>query len=158
MKRRTISVALALVALALAPGVTLAAVGDAKGPRCSDVVGGDLAYVTSVVTGEPTVVVFTDTAAPSCHQVSYVLTVYPSPSEGATSSVPLTTVSLPGDGTTNDVGGGTIDLVAAVPAGHEFVCVEVATMLGKHVADATDGGCIVLRLDGPPPGRGGTLG
>jgi hypothetical protein len=150
VRRRALSIGLILgltVAGAMS-GAALAAEGDSRGPRCTDIVDGGAFYPSAgVVAAEVTV------ANPACANVTYTLWVAPATADGTLTGpfVAITTATTDVD----ELGRGVVTLTGTVSGSPEAICAYAETSLGKRVRDrGPDTGCEIV-LVGTTPGRAG---
>lgn len=136
--RRFIALALLAGVVLVLPTIAAGAGEDAKGPACTDIVGGSALYTGGRIS------LVADLAASPCKFVTYTLYVY----DDETSTTPLATVT---DYVLLD--DATIGLTTEADT-DGVVCVAMTTSIGKHVFDtAPDSGCILV--SSTPPGFGG---
>jgi hypothetical protein len=138
--RRLVVLALAAASVGVVPLVGYAADGDAKGPRCVDILGGETSYDTTG--GTPTVTALITVSGTPCKDLSrYVMHVLTA--DGA--SELATATGLPG--TLENEVGFRYGFASDPPSG---VCVFLTSgSPGGHGFDrAPDTGCVVLGLDG----------
>ena len=143
-------VALALAAMAAS---ALAADDDVKGPACADIT--DTSWLYSSDGGTATVDIELGTA--SCPIVSYTLWVV----DSAADSTPVSSASVPGDGTALAPGLDVVTVQAGVPSADQdgVICLYATTSIGRHVFDRApdadlDPNCVELT----PGGTGGVSG
>jgi hypothetical protein len=105
----------------LAASAGAVGVGDAKGPACVDIAGGNFNYNGSIVTGSLTI------AAPACKAATYTLVVQ-SAVGGTTSTTSV--IGTPFSGNTT-----TIQFNQAIADDDGTICVYVTSALGGHVFD-----------------------
>jgi hypothetical protein len=143
-------VALALAAMA---GSAPAAVNDVKGPACADIT--DTSWLYSADGATATVDIELGTA--SCPRVSYTLWVV----DSAADSTPVSSASVPGDGTELAPGLDVVTVQAGVPAADQDgeVCLYATTSVGRHVFDrAPDADLTPNCVELIPGGSGGVSG
>jgi hypothetical protein len=138
-------------ALALTVAFTstaVAAIGDAKGPKCADIVDGSAFYPAfGHVTAEVTV------AGPTCGNVTYTLWVAPASTDGALTGPYVATVG--GTTSVDELGRGVIAFDYTFSGSPDAVCAYAETSLGKPIRDrGPDTGCDLI-LVGSTPGRAG---
>ena len=134
----------AVAALSVGTVTAVAALNDAKGPKCVDITSGSIIYNTDgTVTGNVRV------AAPACKQVTYTLFVLDEAGDAATLA------SDNGAATNSAVPEVVFFGTGAVTSADTDVCVYIEARIGGHVFDsAPDVDCNVLEKNGSP-GSGG---
>jgi hypothetical protein len=144
-----------IVALVLAATVAsaTAAVDDVNGPACADIT--DTSWLYSADGSTATVDIELGTA--SCPRVSYTLWVV----DSAADSTPVSSASVPGDGTELSPGLDVVTVQAGVPAADQDgeVCLYATTSVGRHVFDrAPDADLTPNCVELIPGGSGGVSG
>jgi hypothetical protein len=149
--KRSIGVLALVVALAAALTVPAATGKDARGPACTDFIGGDAFYSYNPETTSGTVTVEAQLAAPDCTG-EYVLTIYSLTSGGE--GQPLVRSVEPTGFDVHPETGNTLVLFSYTftsSAPSDGVCVAVESFHRGHVADRSpDSGCFAVAANSPP--------
>jgi hypothetical protein len=123
------------LAIVAAPVATPARPGDAQGPPCANITGGDGSY-TGTLGGSGTIDFTIQLQAPTCSTVTYSFFVTD------TAGNPITAASPSQDDvcTVEQSGGGCVHFVYGITSSPEIVCFYATTAIKGHVVDHAPNG------------------